>query len=92
MRIRTNLTRVLLTAAVFTFCAGPPCEAQTAHPTGLRGGLLVPSGQTLSRGAFAIGIFGTLNKDSTNNTGLGALGLSYGLSDNIQISAVVSGY
>ncbi len=95
MRIRTNLTRVLLTAAVFTFCAGSPCDAQSAHPTGLRGGLLVPSGQTLSRGAFAIGIFATLNNDSRDSleyTGLGAVGLSYGLSDNIQISAVVSGY
>jgi len=92
LKIHSVRSCCFLSATLFALCAGPLCEAQTAHPTGLRGGLLTPSGETLPRGAFAVGIFSTLNRDSTENTGLGALGLSYGLSDNIQMSVVVSGY
>ncbi|MFC1500091.1 OmpA family protein [Candidatus Zixiibacteriota bacterium] len=81
-----------MTAALFALCTSAPCKSQTAHPTGLRGGLLVPSGETLQRGALAVGTFFTVNRDSITNTGLGSLGLSYGVTDNIQVSAVLSGY
>ncbi len=92
MSDQSLLPRLFLAAALLTLVHGAPGQAQTAHPTGLRGGLLVPSGETLQQGAFAVSTFANVTRDSTAHTGLGSLGIAYGLTNHIQLSAVVSFY
>ncbi len=92
MSTNSLLRRLLLATTLVVLTAGTPGQAQSAHPTGLRGGLLVPSGQTLPRGAIAISTFGNVTRDSTANVLLGSLGLAYGLTNSIQLSAVISAY
>lgn len=81
----------LITLIILSTVPGP-AFAQTAHPTGLRGGILVPSGQTLPKGALGLLGYGTLTRvEATSaNYGLVVGSLTYALTDYLQISATGS--
>jgi outer membrane protein OmpA-like peptidoglycan-associated protein len=84
--------RLCFAIILMVLSQGTPGRAQSSHPTGLRGGFLVPSGQTLSGGALAISTYGNVTTNGTDNVLLGSLGLAYGLTNHIQLSGVVSAY
>jgi len=60
-------------------------QAQSAHPTGARGGILVPGARTLPRGTLSLGSYATFTRFGTTNQALGLGWIAYGLSDNLQL-------
>jgi len=67
-------------------------SAQVGHPTGARGGILVPSANTLPRGAFSFGTYGTHTRVGSTNTLLGLGSIAYGLTDYLQLYSSFSGF
>ncbi len=67
-------------------------SAQAGHPTGSRGGILVPSANTLPRGAFSFGTYGTHSRVGSTNTLLGLGSIAYGLTDYLQLYSSFSGF
>jgi outer membrane protein OmpA-like peptidoglycan-associated protein len=74
-------TAGLLLLSMGTGSAG----AQTGHPSGVRGGLLVPSALTLPRNAVALGSHATFTRVGTLNTVLGLGSITWAPSHFIQL-------
>lgn len=82
---------LLITTIIVTGAPGT-AFSQAAHPTGLRGGILVPSGQTLPKGALGLGGYGTFTRVGATSTNYGLVvgSLTYALNDYLQISVTGS--
>ena len=88
MLLRTGLVRTIragMAAAIVILLVAPAsAQIEVGHPSGTRGGALVPSAHTLNRGALSLGMYGTFTRVGTLNTCFGLGSAAYGLSDAIQ--------
>lgn len=85
-------TATILLGVVLQFGLPATLSAQSAHPSGLRGGILVPSAQTLPRGAVGIGGYASFTRQGDTNTFLGLGSLAFGFTDNFQLNLSTSGF
>jgi outer membrane protein OmpA-like peptidoglycan-associated protein len=91
-RITRAFRTLFICGIILLFLLPQTAAAQTGHPTGARGGILIPSAITLQRGALSVGAYGTLSRQGNLNTGLGLGSVGFGLTDNIQLYASFSSF
>ncbi len=84
---RSRLTSPLRLILLSVFLLIPTIgQAQVSAPAGMRGGVLVPSGHTLPRGAVALGVYGALSREYPTNRAVEVTALTWGISDVFQLS------
>jgi len=77
--------RILAAAALIAGTVPSPAAAQPGHPTGLRGGLLVPSAMTLNGGSVVLGSYGSFTREGNLNSVTGNGYGAWGITDNFQV-------
>ena len=96
MLLRSGQVRTLrahAAGAIFLLLVAPAgVHAQVGHPSGARGGALVPSAQTLTPGTLSLATYGTFTREGTLNTVLGLGSIAYGLTETIQLYASGSNF
>jgi outer membrane protein OmpA-like peptidoglycan-associated protein len=77
------LATLLLTVVLVTLPAA--AGAQVGHPSGARGGILVPGARTLPAGTLSLGTYATFTRIGTLNKALALGSIAYGITDYFQV-------
>ncbi|MFO7768162.1 MAG: OmpA family protein [bacterium] len=81
----TLAVRAAALAALIAGTIPSSASAQPGHPTGLRGGLLVPSALTLNGGSAVLGSYGSFTREGNLNSVTGNGYGAWGVSDVLQV-------